>query len=75
MKRCQTFLIRTEEKALSRKEIIESVRESLKNLQLDYIDLVIIHKNDPNCPIEGNIIQRILSRKKIFYPVRTIYVF
>lgn len=47
------LLSRTEEKALSRKEIIESVKESLKNLQLDYIDLVIIHKNDPNCPIEG----------------------
>jgi len=43
---------KTEGKALSRKEIIESVRDSLKNLQLDYIDLLIIHKNDPNCPIE-----------------------
>ena len=38
---------------MSRKEIIESVGDSLKNLQLDYIDLLIIHKNDPNCPIEG----------------------
>ena len=38
---------------MSRKEIIESVRDSLKNLQLDYIDLLIVHKNDPNCPIEG----------------------
>jgi aryl-alcohol dehydrogenase-like predicted oxidoreductase len=46
-------LCRTEDRALSRKEIIESVRESLRNLQLDYIDLVIIHKSDPNCPIEG----------------------
>ena len=44
---------RTEEKALSRKEIIESVKDSLKNLQLEYIDLLIVHKNDPNCPIEG----------------------
>jgi len=43
---------KTEGKALSRKEIIESVGDSLKNLQLDYIDLLIIHKNDPNCPIE-----------------------
>jgi len=43
---------KTDEKALSRKEIIESVRDSLKNLQLDYIDLLIVHKNDPNCPIE-----------------------
>lgn len=43
---------KTEQKALSRKEIIESVEDSLKNLQLDYIDLVTIHKNDPNCPLE-----------------------
>lgn len=47
------YFLRTEGKALSRKEIIESVRDSLKNLQLEYIDLLIIHKNDPNCPIEG----------------------
>lgn len=25
----------------------------MKNLQLDYIDLLIVHKNDPNCPLEG----------------------
>merc|ERR1719300_2229009 len=43
---------KTEEKALSRKEIIESVRDSLENLQLEYIDLLVIHKNDPNCPLE-----------------------
>merc|ERR1712001_505426 len=43
---------KTEGKALSRKEIIESVGDSLEHLQLDYIDLLIIHKNDPNCPIE-----------------------
>ena len=47
-------MCRSEEKSLSRKEIIESVKESLENLQLDYIDLVLIHKNDPNCPAEGN---------------------
>ncbi len=44
---------REEKGGLSRKEIIESVRESLQNLQLDYIDLVIINKYDPNCPMEG----------------------
>jgi len=38
--------------ALSRKEIIESVKQSLINLGLEYIDLVIIHKCDPSCPIE-----------------------
>jgi len=37
---------------LSRKEIVESVKHSLKNLGTEYIDLVIIHKYDANCPIE-----------------------
>jgi len=37
---------------LSRKEIIESTKQSLRNLGMEYIDLVIIHKCDPNCPIE-----------------------
>jgi aryl-alcohol dehydrogenase-like predicted oxidoreductase len=31
------------------------VKESLMNLQLEYIDLVIIHKSDPNCPMEGGL--------------------
>jgi len=43
---------RTELGCLSRKEIIESVNQSLQNLGLEYIDLLIIHKNDPNCPLE-----------------------
>lgn len=42
-----------DDRGLSRKEIIESVLQSLKNLQMDYIDLVLISKHDPNCPCEG----------------------
>ena len=59
------YFKRTEQKALSRKEIIESVRDSLKNLQLDYIDLLIVHKNDPNCPLEGKNLKfdNMLSRR------------
>jgi len=38
--------------SLSRKEIIETVKQSLRNLGMEYIDLVIIHKYDVNCPIE-----------------------
>lgn len=45
---------RGEERGLSRKHIIESVQASLKRLQLDYIDVVIIHKADSMCPMEGN---------------------
>jgi len=37
---------------LSRKEILESVKASLNNLGLEYIDLLVIHKNDANCPLE-----------------------
>ena len=40
---------------LSRKDIIESVNQSLMNLGLEYIDLLIIHKSDPNCPLEGKV--------------------
>ncbi|XKL67884.1 hypothetical protein PGB90_003375 [Kerria lacca] len=43
---------RSEERGLSRKHIIDSVRASLLRLQLDYIDVVIIHKADPMCPTE-----------------------
>ena len=41
--------------ALNRKEIIESVKESLQNLGLGYIDLILVHKTDPHCPIEGKV--------------------
>lgn len=37
---------------LSRKHIFEAVDASLKRLQLDYIDLYIIHRFDYNTPIE-----------------------
>ncbi|KAI8068710.1 putative oxidoreductase [Gongronella butleri] len=37
---------------LSRKHIFDAVDASLKRLQLDYIDLLYIHRFDPNTPIE-----------------------
>ncbi|CAH0557178.1 unnamed protein product, partial [Brassicogethes aeneus] len=43
---------RSEERGLSRKHIIESVKASLLRLQLSYIDVVIVHKADPMCPME-----------------------
>jgi hypothetical protein len=46
---------RGEERGLSRKHIIESVQASLKRLQLDYIDCVLVHKADSMCPMEGNL--------------------
>jgi voltage-dependent potassium channel beta subunit len=37
---------------LSRKHIIEGLRNSLKRLQLDYVDVVFCHRPDPNTPLE-----------------------
>lgn len=46
---------KTEGRGLSRKHIIESVQASLVRLQLSYIDIVMIHKVDPMCPMEGKL--------------------
>ncbi|KAK0177941.1 hypothetical protein PV328_001935 [Microctonus aethiopoides] len=43
---------KSESRGLSRKHIIESVQASLTRLQLSYIDIVMIHKVDPMCPME-----------------------
>ncbi|XP_050705975.1 voltage-gated potassium channel subunit beta-2-like isoform X7 [Eriocheir sinensis] len=41
-----------EERGLSRKHIIESIKASLERLQLQYVDVMIIHKADDMCPME-----------------------
>ena len=38
-----------------RKHIIEGVKQSLKNLQLDYCDIVFAHRYDMNTPIEETV--------------------
>ncbi|KAJ8688424.1 hypothetical protein QAD02_024219, partial [Eretmocerus hayati] len=43
---------KSEARGLSRKFIIETVQASLARLQLSYIDVVMIHKLDPACPME-----------------------
>ncbi|XP_050520207.1 voltage-gated potassium channel subunit beta-2 isoform X2 [Daktulosphaira vitifoliae] len=43
---------KSEERGLSRKHIIESVRSSVARLRLDYVDIVLIQKADPMCPLE-----------------------
>ncbi|KAI9331052.1 NADP-dependent oxidoreductase domain-containing protein [Obelidium mucronatum] len=40
------------EVGLSRKHIIEGVKDSLQRLQLDYVDLVFAHRPDPDTPTE-----------------------
>jgi aryl-alcohol dehydrogenase-like predicted oxidoreductase len=37
---------------LSRKHIFQAVHDSLKRLEMDYIDLYQIHRFDPNTPVE-----------------------
>jgi voltage-dependent potassium channel beta subunit len=37
---------------LSRKHLIEGTRQSLKRLQLEYIDLLFCHRPDPHTPLE-----------------------
>ena len=55
--------------SLSRKEIIESVNRSLENLQLDYIDLLVISKNDINCPAEEIVrtVTQLINAGKLMY--------
>ncbi|XP_047040708.1 uncharacterized protein LOC124645021 isoform X2 [Helicoverpa zea] len=43
---------RSDERGLSRKHIVESVKASLGRLQVEYIDVVLLHKVDPVCPME-----------------------
>lgn len=52
--------MKSEERGLSRKHIIESVKASLQRLQLPYVDIVIIYKADPMCPMEGKFIHLML---------------
>ena len=41
---------------LSRKHLIEGTRNSLKRLQLDYVDLLFCHRPDPKTPIEETVL-------------------
>ncbi|KAI0064016.1 Aldo/keto reductase [Artomyces pyxidatus] len=40
------------QQGLSRKHIFDAVKNSLKRLQLDYIDVLQCHRFDPNTPVE-----------------------
>lgn len=41
---------------LSRKHLIEGTRNSLKRLQLDYVDLLFCHRPDPDTPLEETLL-------------------
>lgn len=40
---------------LSRKHIIEGTKDSLRRMQLDYVDLIFCHREDPDTPIEETV--------------------
>lgn len=54
---------------LSRKHILESVDRSLKNLQMDYIDLYFCHRFDPTTPMEETLraLSDLVTQGKILY--------
>ena len=54
---------------LSRKHIYEAYRDSLKRLQLDYLDLFFCHRPDPNTPIEETVrsMDDLIHQGKILY--------
>jgi len=57
------------EQGLSRKHIYEACNNSMKRLQLDYLDLFFCHRPDPNTPIEETVraMDDLIHRGKILY--------
>ncbi len=57
------------DRGLSRKHIYEACRNSLKRLQLDYLDLFFCHRPDPNTPIEETVsaMDDLVHQGKILY--------
>lgn len=53
---------------LSRKHLIEGTKNSLKRLQMDYVDLLFCHRPDPETPIEETVLA-------MDYLVRNDYAF
>jgi voltage-dependent potassium channel beta subunit len=57
------------DEGLSRKHIYEACRNSLKRLQLDYLDLFFCHRADPNTPIEETVraMDDLIHQGKVLY--------
>ena len=54
---------------LSRKHLMEGVKNSLERLQLDYVDVLFCHRPDPTTPLE----EVVLAFKDIFAKGLTLY--
>ncbi len=57
------------DKGLSRKHIYEACRNSLRRLQLDYLDLYFCHRPDPSTPIEETVraMDDLVHQGKVIY--------
>src|SRR5262249_17613284 len=57
------------DKGLSRKHIMETFHQSLKRLNLDYVDLFFCHRFDPETPLEETVraIDDLIHQGKILY--------
>jgi len=54
---------------LSHKHLLEGINNSLRRLQMDYVDLLFCHRPDPNTPIEETVraMDIIVRQGKAFY--------
>jgi len=54
---------------LSHKHLMEGINNSLRRLQLEYVDLLFCHRPDPNTPIEETVraMDLIIKQGKAFY--------
>ncbi len=57
------------DRGLSHKHIIEGVNNSLRRLQMEYVDLVFCHRPDPETPIEETVraMDIVIRQGKAFY--------
>lgn len=57
------------ERGLSRKHIFEQVEKSLRNLQVDYLDMYFCHRFDPETPVEETLraLDDLVHQGKVLY--------